>query len=82
VRALAGEFGCSIESIRAWVKRANKDAGLPIVGKDILSTTEREELAQLRRQVRQLKAERDILAKATAWFAQSGASAPANFTAS
>jgi transposase len=38
-------------------------------GKDVLSTAEREELARLRRQVRQLQQERDILAKATAWFA-------------
>ena len=38
-------------------------------GKDVLNTAEREELARLRRQVRQLQQERDILAKATAWFA-------------
>jgi transposase len=37
-------------------------------GKEGLSTTEREELG-LRRQVKQLQMERDILAKATAWFA-------------
>jgi transposase len=34
-----------------------------------LTTTEREELARLRRQVRQLQIERDVLANATAWFA-------------
>jgi transposase len=39
-------------------------------GKDAsLTSAEREELARLRRQVRQLQMERDILAKATAWFA-------------
>jgi transposase len=38
-------------------------------GKEGLSTTEREELTRLRRQVKQLQTERDILAKATAWFA-------------
>jgi transposase len=40
--------------------------------KDVLSSAEREELARLRREVRQLKMERDILAKATAWFAGKG----------
>jgi transposase len=34
-----------------------------------LTTAEREELAHLRREVRQLKIEREILAKATTWFA-------------
>jgi transposase len=34
-----------------------------------LTTAERQELAQLRRQLRQVTQERDILAKATAWFA-------------
>ena len=38
-------------------------------GKEGLSTAEREELARLRRLVKQLQTERDILAKATAWFA-------------
>ena len=37
-----------------------------------LSAPEREELLRLRRQVRQLQMERDILAKATAWFAGRG----------
>jgi transposase-like protein len=35
----------------------------------VLNSAEREELARLRRENRQLKTERDILAKATAWFA-------------
>ena len=45
------------------------DSGKLPVGKDVLTTAERDELARLRRQVRQLQQERDILAKATAWFA-------------
>ena len=36
---------------------------------DVLTSAEREELTRLRRQVRQLQTERDILGKATAWFA-------------
>jgi transposase len=38
-------------------------------GNDMLSSAQREELARLRRQVRQLQQERDILPKATAWSA-------------
>ncbi len=66
---LSREFDVSAQSITAWVARAAADSGKPLAGKDVLSTAEREELARLRRQVRQLQQERDILAKATAWFA-------------
>ena len=38
-------------------------------GKEGLTTAEREELVRLRRENQQIKQERDILAKATAWFA-------------
>lgn len=50
--------------------RAAADAGKPLPGKDVLTTAEREELARLRREVKRLQTERDILAKATAWFAR------------
>jgi transposase len=66
---LADEFGCSAQSIRNWVAQAAIDGGKPIAAKNRLSSAERKELARLRRQVRQLQTERDILAKATAWFA-------------
>ncbi len=66
---LSREFGVSAQSTTAWVARAAADAGKPARGKDVLTTAEREELGRLRRRVRQLEQERDILAKATAWFA-------------
>lgn len=66
---LSREFGVSAQSVTAWVARIAADRGKPVHGKDVLNTAEREELARLRRQVRQLQQERDILAKATAWFA-------------
>ena len=66
---LAREFGCSAQSIANWVAQAAIDTGRPLPGKDGLSSAEREELTRLRRQVRQLQVERDILAKATAWVA-------------
>ena len=66
---LSREFGCSAQTIVNWTAQAAIDAGKPLPGKDGLTTAEREELTRLRRQVRQLQMERDILAKATAWFA-------------
>jgi len=66
---LSREFGCTAQSIRNWVAQAAIDNGKALPGKDGLTSAEREEVARLRRQVRQLQMERDILAKATAWFA-------------
>ena len=59
---LSREFGCSAQTIINWVAQAAIDAGKPLPGKDGLSTAEREELTRLRRQVRQLQIERDVLA--------------------
>ena len=67
---LAREFGCHVTSILSWVRKAqlNRPTGdaMPMVP---LGTSERQELVELRRKVRQLQMERDILSKATAWFA-------------
>ena len=69
---LSREFGCSAQTIVNWVGQAARDAGKPLPGKDGLSSAEREELMRLRRENRRLQMERDILAKATAWFAVKG----------
>src|SRR3954469_13011202 len=66
---LSREFQVTAQTIQNWVGQAAPDAGQPLLGKEGLSTAEREELTRLRRQVKQLQTERDILAKATAWFA-------------
>lgn len=66
---LSREFGCSAQAVRNWVAQDGADAGKPLPGKDVLSSAEREELNRLRRENRRLQQERDILAKATAWFA-------------
>jgi len=66
-KQLSREFGCSHWSIKTWVKQADRDAGR---GDGGLTTAERQELAKLRRENRQLKLEREILSKAAAWFAQ------------
>ena len=60
---LAHEFEPTAQSISNWVAQADRDTGR-------LTTTERAELTQLRRENRQLKLEREILSKAAAWFAQ------------
>ena len=63
---LAREFGPTDWTIALWVKQAARDAGK---GDGGLTTVEREELTRLRRENRKLKEEREILAKAAAWFA-------------
>jgi len=72
---LAREFECTAQTIANWIAQesaaSGKAATQPPV-KDGLTRLEREELVRLRRENRQLKTERDILAKATAWFARSG----------
>jgi transposase len=70
---LAREFEPSSHSIRNWVKQADLDEGRR---EDGLTTSEREELHRLRRENRRLREEREILAKATAWFARETGSIP------
>ncbi len=64
---LSREFGPTAQSIRNWLTQADRDEGRRADG---LTTAERQELVRLRRENRQLKMERDILSKATAWFAR------------
>lgn len=66
---LSREFGPTAQSIANWIAQDGRDRGKPLPGKEGLTTAEREELVRLRRQLRQVQQERDILAKATAWFA-------------
>jgi transposase len=70
---LAREFDVSAQTIANWVGQAAVDRGKPPPSKQgALITAEREELARLRRENRRLQMERDIPAKATAWFAARG----------
>ncbi|MBA2673405.1 MAG: transposase [Ramlibacter sp.] len=66
---LSREFGPSAQSISNWVAQSARDSGKPLPGKEGLATGEREEMVRLRRKLRQVEQERDILVKATAWFA-------------
>lgn len=71
--ALAKEFEPSAQTIRNWLAQAERDTGQRTDG---LTTPERAELTQLRRELRQVKLEREILAKATAWFARETGTIP------
>lgn len=75
---LAHEFGCGASTIGAWVTQAKlRTEPLP---SGQMNEAERLELAQLRKRVKQLEIERDILSKATAWFANNGAPTPTSST--
>ena len=64
---LSRQFEPSDQTIRNWEAEDDANQGKRT---DVLNTAEREELAKLRRENRQLKLEREILAKSTAWFAR------------
>lgn len=71
--ALAREFEPTAQTIRNWMAQAEPDRGARTDG---LSSAEQQELKRLRREVRQLKPERDILSKAAAWFAREAVTIP------
>lgn len=73
VSSLAREFEPTETTIRNWVAQADRDAGKRSDG---LTTEERGELNQLRREVKALREEREILKKAAAWFAQESGATP------
>jgi Transposase. len=62
---IAKELGVSEPTLRAWVATAARQSS-----PDALAVDERSELQLLRREVRRLREERDILKKATAFFAR------------
>jgi transposase len=67
VGAVARELDLTASALRQWVERARADR---TGGKTGLMTAEREELARLRKELRIVQEERDILKKATAFFAK------------
>ena len=66
VGAVAKDLGLTETAVRAWVRQATVDGGHGPVG--ALTTAERDELTQLRRRVKTLEMERDVLKTATAFF--------------
>ena len=78
-RELARDFECSEQTIRNWLRQADLDEGRRDDG---LTSDERDEIRRLRRENRQLRLEREILAKATAWFARETGSLPSRHSSS
>jgi transposase len=70
---LSREFEPSAGAIRNWVDQMDQDEG---IRSDGLTSEERKELRELRRENKQLKLEREILGKAAAWFARESITLP------
>jgi transposase len=66
IGSIAGKIGCTPETLRKWVRRAEIDHGV----RGGLTSTERERLKALERENRELKRSNEILRKASAFFAQ------------
>jgi transposase len=70
IAELAREFEPTEHTIRAWIKEADPSP------RSASAESDRDELKRLRKEVRRLQQERDILAKAAAWFARETGSVP------
>jgi transposase len=66
ITSIAEKLGCTKETLRRWVRQAERDAGK----RPGLTTEERERLKELEREVRELMRANEILRKAAAFFAQ------------
>ncbi len=68
IGAVCRDLGLPETAVRRWVKQSDVDLGAGPPG--ALTTAEREELSELRKRVKTLEMEREILKKATALFAR------------
>ena len=64
-RSIAAKIGCTAETLRRWVRQAERDQGL----RSGPTTSERERIKALEREVRELRQANEILKKASAYFA-------------
>ncbi|WP_109993132.1 IS3 family transposase [Salinisphaera sp. LB1] len=72
IGSIAGKIGCTPETLRSWVRQAERDRGL----RNGQSTEERERIKALERENRELKRANEILRKASAYFCPGGARPP------
>ena len=66
IRSVAEKIGCTGESLRKWIRQAERDEGI----REGLSTDEKERLKELERENWELRRANEILRKASAYFAQ------------
>jgi transposase len=66
ISSIAEKIGCSAETLRKWVRRAERDTGV----RPGVTSKELERLAELERENRELRRANEILRKASAYFAQ------------
>ena len=66
IESIAAKIGCTAETLRKWVRRAERDEGR----RPGLTTDERERLKALERENQELRRANEILRKASAFFAQ------------
>jgi len=71
IAEVRAQFDLTETALREWVRRAEADAGN--AAPDALTTAERAELIDLRKRLKRAEMERDILKKATAFFAKESA---------
>jgi transposase len=66
ISSIAAKFGCTAETLRRWVRQAERDTG----SRPGMTTGERDRIRALEREVRELRQANEILRKASAYFAQ------------
>ena len=66
ISSIAGKIGCTAETLRRWVRQAERDEGLRAGP----TSTEAARIRDLEREVRELRQANEILRKASAYFAQ------------
>ena len=66
MNSIASKIGCAGETLRKWVRQAERDQGL----RDGMTTEERDRLKALEHENRELRQANEILRKASAYFAQ------------
>jgi len=66
IQAVSSKLGCTAETLRRWVRQAQRDAGT----REGMSSNDRERMRELEREVLELRRANEILRKASAYFAQ------------